>query len=248
VREALPVIPGLQLLSIDLIGFGDSDKPTCNEVKSRYSMKAQAQITAAVMDSLGIEEAHVVGHSMGTGVAMTFAVAFPSRVRSLFLVGAANTFCEASIMTDPADGLIAMVEDPELKITEDFIREFQCGTLFDKDFERDGYKQFVDQIIAESMKVTLDSFKGAVYGMCEDEALKNVSEVKCGPNIIVVGEHDAIFPAKEHAHVLSERLPNSSVTVVKDAGHSPNWDRPGEIAQLLGAHLTSFCKVVNCKL
>lgn len=42
---------------------------------------------AALLDTLRIPSAHVLGHSQGAGVALTFAVAFPNRVKRLVLYG-----------------------------------------------------------------------------------------------------------------------------------------------------------------
>jgi len=97
------------------------------------------------------------------------------------------------------------------------------------------YKEFVDRIIAESLKVTRDSFIGAVYGMMEDGCLLRVDQIT-QPVRLISGEHDEIFPVEEHARVLASRLTKSSaisVHVVSDAGHSPNWDRPEEVTKLL---------------
>src|SRR5687767_4505954 len=66
-----------RVVRFDFRGYGQSPA-------SRSSYSPTADI-GAVLDHLGIEQAHVVGISMGGGIAIDFAVAHPSRVRTLIL-------------------------------------------------------------------------------------------------------------------------------------------------------------------
>ncbi|MDH3744127.1 MAG: alpha/beta fold hydrolase [Acidobacteriota bacterium] len=69
------------VLAPDLPGFGSSEKTVPD-----YSIAAHAEATAAMLDRLGIEEVHVLGFSMGGGVALELAARYPERVRSLTLL------------------------------------------------------------------------------------------------------------------------------------------------------------------
>ena len=68
-------------LAPDLPGFGGSTARVPD-----YSIRAHAAMTLQLLDSLGIERAHVVGFSMGGGVALEMARADPARVASLALL------------------------------------------------------------------------------------------------------------------------------------------------------------------
>ena len=67
-------------ISLDLRGAGESDKPD-----GAYSIELFADDTAALMEAIGLERAHVMGLSLGAAVAMWLAAKYPSRVRSLSL-------------------------------------------------------------------------------------------------------------------------------------------------------------------
>ena len=73
--------PTRGLVGVDLRGRGDSDKPD-----SGYGLEAHAADVVRVLDYLGLENAVLVGHSMGGFVALKAALAYPERVRALVLL------------------------------------------------------------------------------------------------------------------------------------------------------------------
>ena len=72
-----------RLIAPDLPGFGVS-----SSVVPDYSILAHARYALALLDRLGIEQAHVVGFSMGGGVALHMADLEPDRVRSIVMLSA----------------------------------------------------------------------------------------------------------------------------------------------------------------
>src|SRR5215212_7414417 len=73
--------PSRGLLGVDLRGRGDSDKP-----ESGYGLATHASDVIRVLDHLGLENAVLLGHSMGAFVALKTALASPDRVRALVLL------------------------------------------------------------------------------------------------------------------------------------------------------------------
>lgn len=73
---------GFRVVMPDQIGFGKSSKPTAYQ----YSFQALATHTRELLEGLGVESAHVVGHSMGGMLAVRYALMFPKQTRSLVLV------------------------------------------------------------------------------------------------------------------------------------------------------------------
>ncbi|MFD2470710.1 alpha/beta fold hydrolase [Amycolatopsis silviterrae] len=71
---------GFRVVTLDLLGHGDSDRPTQSW---RYSMPAFGEQAVALLDHLEIPDAVVGGTSLGANVALEVAVAAPSRVRGL---------------------------------------------------------------------------------------------------------------------------------------------------------------------
>ncbi|GAA1977692.1 alpha/beta hydrolase [Amycolatopsis minnesotensis] len=71
---------GFRVVTLDLLGHGDSDRPTDSWL---YSMPAFAEQTLALMDHLGVDRAVVGGTSLGANVSLEVAVLAPERVRGL---------------------------------------------------------------------------------------------------------------------------------------------------------------------
>jgi non-heme chloroperoxidase len=77
---------GCRAVSLDARGFGESDDV---ETPEQLSPRASTDDIASVMDTLGIESAHLCGFSLGAAAAVRFSVDQPSRVDSLILGGLA---------------------------------------------------------------------------------------------------------------------------------------------------------------
>ena len=84
-------LPGLDLVAVDLRGNGRSEHrhPSANY----YFMENLRDVDAA-LDELGWKTCHLVGHSLGAGVAAVYAAAAPERVRSLVMLDALGPFSE----------------------------------------------------------------------------------------------------------------------------------------------------------
>ena len=77
-----PYLDKYRLLMPDQRGHGASDSPECCYSTSQYAHDAKL-----FMDAIGVDRAHVVGHSMGSMVAIHMAAEYPDRVSSIGLIG-----------------------------------------------------------------------------------------------------------------------------------------------------------------
>ena len=88
-RHQVPALAeaGFQVIVPDLRGYGKSDKP---EAVEAYSLPALAGDVLAILDSLGIDRAHVVGHDWGAALAWALASLVPDRVDHLAVLSVGN--------------------------------------------------------------------------------------------------------------------------------------------------------------
>jgi pimeloyl-ACP methyl ester carboxylesterase len=85
-KEYQRVIPFLaekyKVVAVDTLGYGNSDLP-----KGEPTVALYAETVGHLMDSLGIEQAHVVGHHTGAVIAVELAATQPERINKLVLSG-----------------------------------------------------------------------------------------------------------------------------------------------------------------
>ena len=97
-RHQVPALvdAGMRVIAPDLRGFGESDKP---EAVEDYAIARSVADMEAVLDGLGVERAHVLGHDWGAGLAWALAAYVPERVERLVVmsVGHPNTLRQPSV-------------------------------------------------------------------------------------------------------------------------------------------------------
>ena len=88
-RDPVPALvkSGMRVIAPDLRGFGESDKP---EAVEEYAVSRSVADVLALLDGLGIERAHVVGHDWGAAVAWVLAAFAPTRVERLVAMSAGH--------------------------------------------------------------------------------------------------------------------------------------------------------------
>jgi 4,5:9,10-diseco-3-hydroxy-5,9,17-trioxoandrosta-1(10),2-diene-4-oate hydrolase len=94
-----------RVLMLDMPGFGQSDAP---EIKGNYFSFA-ASAVLALLNELRIERVHLIGNSLGGGVATRFALAFPDRAERLVLMGPGGLNLNA-FAPDPTEGIKRLME------------------------------------------------------------------------------------------------------------------------------------------
>jgi pimeloyl-ACP methyl ester carboxylesterase len=87
---------GFSVLAPDLPGHGQSAGPPPS------SIEALADWIAALLDTLEVERAHIVGHSMGSLVTVEFALRHPRRAASIALIGTSLPMPVAPVLLDAA--------------------------------------------------------------------------------------------------------------------------------------------------
>lgn len=80
-RELIPIFAQkYRVIAMDLMGFGDSDKPP-----RIYSIADYAKTIIALLDELGIEKANILGNHTGAYIAAEVAAEYPQRVKKIIL-------------------------------------------------------------------------------------------------------------------------------------------------------------------
>jgi pimeloyl-ACP methyl ester carboxylesterase len=212
--RVLPLLsPRRRVLALDQRGFGDSDRP-----EHGYTIDHYAADVVALLDALSIERAALVGHSFGTFVARRTAIAHPSRVAALVLIGTGVTArCPVTLEVQAA---IRDLADP---VPREFAREFQAGTAY-----APLPPEFFERVVDESLKLPARLWREVFDGLLayqDDQALGRIRV----PTLLLWGDHDALF-AREDQDRLVAAIPRAGLRVYAETGHCPNWECPERVA------------------
>jgi non-heme chloroperoxidase len=198
---------------LDQRGFGDSGRPDCC-----YAIDDFAADVPAFLDAVGLERATIVGHSFGTFVARRTAEVHPERVERLVLIGSAVTTTNEVMLEVQAS--LQHLRDP---VPVEFAREFQSSTAHVPLPER-----FFERIVAESLKLPARLWREVFEGLLAFNDEDQLSRITA-PTLIMWGDRDGLF-SREEQDRLAAAIPDTELSVYRDTGHCPNWERPDNVA------------------
>ena len=213
----------LTVVTVDYRGTG------CSSLGSTpFSLLDLAGDGCAVLREERIEQAMVIGTSLGGAVAQEFALAFPEQVTVLVLMG---TFGGPSNFVPPDAAVLKLVEEFLPRWTERGKIEWWrrlLPTLYGAAFLKEHEDLALELELKGSRFTTIETIArhGAAAAAFElHERLPSIP----APTLIIHGAEDPIVPAK-NGEILASRIPNSEYIELKDVGHLPAVERPLEVA------------------
>jgi pimeloyl-ACP methyl ester carboxylesterase len=218
----------------DLFGHGSSTaRPAAD-----YSLGGHAGVVRDLMDLLGIEQAVMVGHSLGGGIALEFTYLFPDRVRGLVLVASGGLGPEVNLLlrapTLPGAGWVLPV------IASGFAR--RQGNALARGLKMVGVKGSTDVAEAwhgfeqladsESRRAFLATIRSVVGPEGQRVSATELLPLIRMPVLVVWGDRDRMIPVS-HAQAAVEHFPDARLVVFEQAGHFPHLDHPERFAELV---------------
>jgi pimeloyl-ACP methyl ester carboxylesterase len=228
---------GWHAVAPDHRGHGDSSKPASVE---DYSMSILAKDSTALVDALGWDCYTLLGHSMGGFVAQRMVVANPARILGLILMDTGHGPVEGIdpdqvtlAATIAVDSGIDTLADLMAEIDSPLDTEAHRRLLQD----RPGYARFEDRKFRSTSPFLYASIAHELMS-CPD-SLAGLSELDPQPpTLVLVGEQDAPFLGS--AQRMAGVLPKSTLAVIPDAGHSPQFESPDAWWQTVASFLESI--------
>jgi len=204
---------GHTVYALDLPGHGGSSKDV-----GTGDLEFLVDAAEQFLDAVGVERAHLVGHSLGGLVATGVALRDPARVRSLTLVASAGLGEE--INADYLRGFIEAGSRRELRTALELL------------FADSGQvtRQLVDDVLRykriDGVDGALRAIAGQVFGDGRQQVVVADRLAEAGvPLLVLWGGEDRIIPP-EHAGHAPQR---AEVHVLDGSGHSPHMEAPGEV-------------------
>lgn len=218
------------LIVLDNRGAGRSDAP-----ESDYSARQMAADVAALLEQLGIDQVHVLGHSMGGFIAQELAAGWPDLLHGLVLASTTMRMShrDRQLLRLWLQGIQNGV-DAEW-ITRDIFFWMYPTSCFDA-------PGFMDQLVHEALDAPyvqpLHGFAGQVAACTEFDGRKLPEQIKA-QSLVLHGELDMLIPLSE-AQALAAALPAGSLQVLSGAGHLPLQQMPAIFAEAVTCFLRSL--------
>jgi pimeloyl-ACP methyl ester carboxylesterase len=199
------------VIAVELQGHGrtaDIDRP--------ITPAALAGDVVALLDALGVERTHVLGHSMGAAVALELAVSHPDRVRSVVPLSASVR----------PDGLHEDLTDPAKQAASTRMPTAQDFADFRDAYQRlSPHPEHFDEFLA-----ALSSSQADTQGW-SDQQLAGITS----PVLLVFGDRD--FVTIEHAALMQRLIPTAQLAVLPDTTHMQVTRRAHLLLPMLGDFL-----------
>ena len=202
-------LPGATVYTLDLPGHGRSQGQGCDTIA------AYADSVAAFFHAVGIEQAVIVGHSMGGAIAMTMALDFADHVAGLVLIGTG-----ARLRVAPAilEGIRNDFDGTTELITR-FAWAPEAPSRLIKLGQRALQETGPDVLLADFM--ACDRF----------DVMERLREIET-PTLVIAGSVDQLTPVK-YARFAAEHIHDARLVVVEGAGHMAMLERPTEVTQAI---------------
>ena len=225
--------PHADVIAVDLLGHGESAKPTGD-----YSLGAFASGLRDFLSILGIESVTIVGHSFGGGVAMQLAYQHPHLVDRLVLIGSGGLGREVSwllrVLTLPGAEYVMPIAFPKPIVD----RATDVGRQLGRRNIRsprlaEMWRAYSSLAGATNRKAFVRTMRGVIEPTGQTvDASDRLYLAAHVPTMIVWGDQDGIIPV-EHGYTAHGLIPTSRLEILEGVGHFPHVEQPDTVANLL---------------
>ncbi|HSC00924.1 MAG TPA: alpha/beta hydrolase [Burkholderiaceae bacterium] len=219
-------------IAVSQRGHGASDQRPMS-----YSTADFAGDIALLAEALDLPPMVVVGHSMGTSVALQLAADRPELVRALACIGAFARYGDKPDLRAFRDGDIEALRDP---IPDAIAREFQVSTLANPIDAA-----LLEAFVRESRRVPARIWRAAFDGLLEDRFCTGIATIQA-PVLLVWGSAD-VYARRTDQDILRSALPRAQLLIYEHVGHALHWEQPLRLANDLADFVATLSRSGSAK-
>ena len=209
-----------KVYALDLPGHGQSTKRIADP-----GLPGLANAVRAFMDTVGVESAHFVGHSMGGAIAAALAFDAPDRVLSLSLISSAGLGPE--INSAYIDGFVTAVSRRDLKPVLQLL--FADANLVSRTLVDDVLKyKRLDGVTEALTKLSSELFADGKQSTVLSAQISDLGV----RTLVVCGAEDQVIPASH-----SQILDGAKIEVIEGAGHMVQMEQAAKVNELIHGHI-----------
>jgi 3-oxoadipate enol-lactonase len=215
----------------EVIAFDNRGIGLSSRVTEAFSIAEMAADTAALLDALEIESAHVLGISMGGMIAQELALAHPDKLRSL-TIGCSYCGGEGSRLMDPADfqGLVEAMGSGDAQRVFRAMYELNLSPGFRADESR--YPEFT--AMAEALPAPRETIGLQVQAITAHDTSARLPDISI-PTLVVHGTVDRVL-GYPNGPLIAALIPGARLETYEDVGHMFWWEQPERTAAVVRQH------------
>jgi pimeloyl-ACP methyl ester carboxylesterase len=220
--------PRFQCITFNARGYPPSDVPPSAD---SYSQEIAASDIGAVLDAVGVRDAHVMGVSMGSAAALQFALTNPTRVRSAILcsIGSGSDAKPEEYVAN-MEAMAARVEKNGLaQIKENFTTSPARVKLKEKNPAE--FEKFLQDLTQFSVLGLTNTMRGVQKRRAPLYAHKERIAAMRIPTLVVLGGDDQ--GCAKPSHFLQETLPGARLEILPNTGHGVNIEEPERVNRMV---------------
>lgn len=222
-----------RVIRVDLLGHGGSDKPGAG-----YSVDDQASALAEALAKLGVVDATVVGHSLGGSVATALAEQSPQLASRVVIIDQApeDGFEHESLAQHLSYWpIVGQAMDRLMRVAPTSLVRNQYDQAFAPGYNMSSGFDNPDQPVDDLRAMTYTAFNDTVdqeKDFVDDQPLDERLAATHLPVMVIFGAEDQIYDPQD-AIARYQRVPGAQTHLIPGAGHSPNVEKPNEVAPLV---------------
>jgi pimeloyl-ACP methyl ester carboxylesterase len=229
---------GIPVIALDLPGHGNSSKGPGD-----YSLGSLACTLRDLLDHLGHEHVHLVGHSLGGGISLQFTYQFPNRPRSLALVSSGGlgeeVFTGLRAATLPgANVALRLALNKRTLAGLDWAGERLSRLGIRPHALTSGALDTVRKLSdVDSREAFISTVRSVINTKGQAVSALNKLTLVDGERVLIIwGDKDPMIPHAhgQNAHAL---LPGSQFITFGGAGHEPHATDPERFTSVIAQHI-----------
>jgi len=231
-RKVIPLLTGAgyRTIVVEPLGIGTSSRPE----RADYSLGAQTERVAAVLDSLRIQDAIVVGHSIGGAIAFRLSFRRPDQVGALISIESGPTEAAATPAFRRAMRFAHWIKIfGGIKLIRRMIRRSLISSSGDTTWISDSVVAGYTAGAAANLDATLKAFLRMAEGHERYKLEPHLQEIRCPVRLVVGGvRHDGDVGPDEVV-LLRSRLRLFALDSLPGVGHYPQEERPQSVLEVV---------------
>lgn len=189
-------------------------------------MQQYSDDLSGLLQALNIASAHIVGISLGGGIAFQFAIDHPTQVKTVTIINSAPTLGEPAQAKQEVDRRVGIVQQMGMRA----MGQALAPTLFPKPEHAALRETFIERWASNDPRAYIE----ATRSMLNWNVIPQLGTIHC-PALVLAADQDYSPVAVKEMYV--KLMPNAQLVVIADARHAVPIEKPTEFNAALSKFL-----------